>query len=66
MVVWKRRRRKSNVVVNFCKNGEGRFKKKGKRKSQKDYKCKAGKGERVWRSENLVGCGGKEQSRKEK
>lgn len=24
VVVWKRRRRKSNVVVNFCKNGEGR------------------------------------------
>lgn len=34
-------------------------KKKGKTKSQKDYKCKASKGEGVWRSENLVGCGGK-------
>lgn len=59
VVVCKRRRRKSDVVVNFCKNGEGRLKKKGRRKSQKDYKCKAGKGEGVWRSENLVGCGGK-------
>lgn len=24
VVVWKRRRRRSNVVVNVCKNGEGR------------------------------------------
>lgn len=35
VVVWKRRRRKSNVVVNFCKNGEGRLKKREKKKPER-------------------------------
>lgn len=55
------------------KRGGGRFKREGwkewmKREemSEKDYKCKASEGERVWQSENHVGCGKKKKRVKQK
>lgn len=37
---------------------------KQRRRSEKDYKCKASEGERVWQSENHVGCGQKKKKKK--
>lgn len=56
--------RRSRVVGRF-EQGWKEWMKREEMK-QKDYKCKASEGERVWQNENHVGCGKKKKKKRVK
>lgn len=55
--------RRSGAVGDLKREGRKEWMEQ-RRRSEKDYKCKASEGERVWRSENHVGCGQKKKKSK--